>query len=141
MRTLIAAAVLIATPALAAERTAEGAFTVKMTPKGDTLMDMAKSYTGAMTGQGIGPFLGDGKVMVYVALETFDGTVDGKRGSFIMMHRGWQDGAKANHLDVSIAPNSGTGELAGISGNLDIRIDAQGAHFYTLRYTLPPAAK
>lgn len=136
IRTLIAAA-LLAAPAFAAERAATGEFTVKMTPQGDTLLNMAKSYAGAMAGQGTGPFLGDTKLMVYVALETFDGTVDGKRGSFIMMHRGWQGADKVNHLDVAIAPNSGTGELAGITGALDIRIDAKGAHFYTLRYSLP----
>lgn len=136
IRTIIAGAALVAAPAFAAERAATGEFTVKMKPQGDTLA-MAKSYTGAMAGQGTGPFLGDQKLMVYVALETFDGTVDGKRGSFIMMHRGWQGADKVNHIDVAIAPNSGTGELAGITGALDIRIDGKGAHFYTLRYSLP----
>lgn len=81
--------------------------------------------------------MGDTKVMVYVALETFQGTLEGRRGGFIMMHRGWQGADKVNHLDVAIAPNSGTGELAGITGSLAIRIDSDGSHHYSLRYTLP----
>ena len=100
-------------------------------------MDMAKTYSGALVGNGTGAFVGDTKVMVYVALETFQGTLDGRRGGFIMMHRGWQGADKVNHLDVAIAPNSGTGELAGITGSLAIRIDADGSHHYSLQYTLP----
>ncbi len=53
------------------------------------------------------------------------------------MHRGWQGADKVNHLDVAIAPNSGTGELASITGSLAIRIDADGSHHYLLRYNLP----
>ena len=101
-------------------------------------MAMAKTYSGALVGSGTGPFVGDSKVMVYVALETFQGTLNGQRGGFIMMHRGWQGADKVNHLDVTIAPNSGTGELAGISGSLSIRIDADGSHHYALQYK-PPA--
>ena len=139
MKRPVAALLLIATPALvgATERTATGTFEVKMSGDPASQMAMAKTYSGALVGKGTGPFLGDTKVMVYVALETFQGTLDGRRGGFIMMHRGWQGADKVNHLDVAVAPNSGTGELAGITGSLHIRIDADGSHHYSLRYTLP----
>jgi len=136
----LAALLLIAAPASAdaAERTATGNFEVRMSGDPASQMAMAKTYLGGLAGKGTGPFVGDTEVMVYVALETFRSTLDGRKGGFIMMHRGWQGADKVNHLDVTIAPNSGTGELAGIAGALAIRIDADGRHFYTLRYTLPP---
>jgi hypothetical protein len=39
-------------------------------------------------------------------------------------------------MDITIAPNTGTGELAGITGKLTITIDSTG-HSYDLEYTLP----
>jgi len=137
LRSVLIASLSIAAPALAAERTATGSFEVKMTGEAASQMTMAKTYSGALAGRSTGPFVGDEKVMVYVALEKFEGELDGRRGSCIMMHRGWQGGDKVSHLDVQVAPNSGTGELSGISGSLAIRIDAAGKHFYTLRYSLP----
>ena len=137
VRTLALIGAIFAAPAIAADHVATGSFDVAMTKVSETQLDMAKTYTGGMAGKGSGPFVGDAKVMVYVALETFDGTLDGRKGGFIMMHRGYQTAARENKLDIAIAPNSGTGELAGISGALDIRIDEAGRHFYTLRYALP----
>ena len=141
IRMLAAAALALATltpaPAAAGDHAATGSFTVKMTPVDDTRLAMAKTYAGGLAGMGTGPFVGDTRIMVYVALETFAGTLDGRKGGFTMMHRGWQGADKVNHLDVTIAPNSGTGELARITGALDTRIDAKGGHFYTLRYSLP----
>lgn len=138
---LLAVLLLIAAPATAladaADRTATGTFDVRMSGDPSSQMAMAKTYSGALEGKGTGPFMGDTKVMVYVALETFQGKLDGRKGSFIMMHRGWQGSDKVNHLDVVIAPNSGTGELAGIKGSLTIIIDANGSHHYSLQYTLP----
>ena len=134
MMRLLAALLLIVAPAVAdaAERVASGTFDIKMSGDPATQLAMAKTYSGALAGKGTGPFVGDTKVMVYVALETFQGTLEGRTGGFIMMHRGWQGADKVNHLDVVIAPNSGTGELAGITGTLAIRIDANGTHPYRL---------
>jgi hypothetical protein len=41
------------------------------------------------------------------------------------------------NLAIAVVPDSGTGELAGISGALGIRIEAGGKHFYDFDYTLP----
>lgn len=39
-------------------------------------------------------------------------------------------------LSVTVVPDSGTGELAGLAGTLTIRI-ADKQHFYDFDYTLP----
>ncbi len=71
----------------------------------------------------------------YVAIERIAGTVEGKAGSFVVMHTGVMDRG-AQSLTISIVPDSGTGELAGIVGTMGIQI-VEGVHHYTLDYTLP----
>ncbi|MDD9987846.1 MAG: DUF3224 domain-containing protein [Spirochaetaceae bacterium] len=68
----------------------------------------------------------------YVAIEHFTGSVGGKSGSFVLQHHGLMDRGDAA-LTVTIVPDSGTGELAGISGTLEID-SAAGAHSYVLDY-------
>ena len=51
----------------------------------------------------------------YVAIEHFTGSVGGKSGSFVLQHHGLMEKGEAA-LTVTIVPDSGTGELAGISG-------------------------
>ena len=68
----------------------------------------------------------------YVAIEHFTGSVGGKSGSFVLQHSGLMDRGDAA-LTVTIVPDSGTAELAGISGTLQIDIDA-GKHSYVLEY-------
>ena len=72
---------------------------------------------------------------VYVAIERVTGTLNGKRGSFVLHHRGvMHDGEQ--ELEVIVVPDSGTGELEGISGEMKIRIE-DGKHFYDFKYGLP----
>ncbi len=68
----------------------------------------------------------------YVAIEHFIGSVDGKSGSFVLQHNGVMGKGDAQ-LTVTIVPDSGTGELAGISGTLEITND-EGQHSYVLHY-------
>lgn len=73
----------------------------------------------------------------YVAIERIVGSVDGKRGSFAVIHTGVsQRGAQS--LVISIVPDSGTGELCGIVGGMVIDI-VDGQHHYKLDYALPSA--
>lgn len=72
---------------------------------------------------------------VYVAVERVTGTLDGRQGSFVLHHRGVMDRGRAN-LSVSVAPDSGTGELAGIAGDFRIAIEG-GKHRYEFEYSLP----
>ncbi|MBW3567827.1 MAG: DUF3224 domain-containing protein [Proteobacteria bacterium] len=72
---------------------------------------------------------------VYVAIEHVTGTLNGKKGSFVLHHRGvMNDGEQ--QLEVNVVPDSGTGELEGLSGEMNIQID-NGIHFYDFEYDLP----
>ena len=68
----------------------------------------------------------------YVAIEHFTGSVGGKSGSFVLQHSGVMNRGDAR-LEVTIVPDSGTGELAGISGRLEIH-NEEGQHSYALDY-------
>ena len=70
----------------------------------------------------------------YVAAERIIGTLDGKPGTFVLLHLGIMTRG-APSLTTVVAPNSGTGQLAGISGRMDIQI-VEGKHFYELEYEL-----
>lgn len=72
----------------------------------------------------------------YVAMELVTGRVDGRAGSFVLMHNGIIDSGKTT-LTVTVVPRSGTGELTGITGTLSIHIAADGKHTYDFDYTLP----
>jgi hypothetical protein len=73
---------------------------------------------------------------VYVAVERVTGSLHGRTGSFILHHLGLMVRG-VPQLTVSVVHDSGTGELAGITGILNIII-ADGKHSYDFTYTLPP---
>ncbi|MDB4945979.1 MAG: hypothetical protein JWP97_5513 [Labilithrix sp.] len=70
----------------------------------------------------------------YVALERITGELVGKRGSFTVLHTGLMNRGKPS-LAVVIVPDSGTGELAGIVGTMNIVVK-DGKHTYDLDYEL-----
>lgn len=82
---------------------------------------------------------GPGGAASYVALERVSGTLDGRRGGFVLRHLGSMHPARGMSLDVSVVADSGWGELAGVGGEVEIRIEA-GKHFYRMRYELAPQA-
>ncbi len=71
----------------------------------------------------------------YVAIERVDGALHGKRGSFVLQHTGVMNRG-APSLSVTVVPDSGTGELVGLSGTFNIII-ANGKHSYEFSYSLP----
>ena len=73
----------------------------------------------------------------YVAVERVTGTLNGKRGSFVLMHRGTMRGGSFD-LSVIVVPDSGTDELTGISGKMAIIIEGRD-HSYEFDYTLNAA--
>jgi Protein of unknown function (DUF3224) len=137
----------ISIPALAKEpvmQHAKGEFEVKLapvSPADEPLMRMSidKQFHGDLEATSTGQMMAGGNeangARVYVALETVTGSLAGKSGSFILAHRGTMT-ASAQELSVIVVPDSGTGELKGISGTLDIEITS-GKHFYKMDYTLP----
>jgi len=127
---------------------AAGSFDVKTTPLGfeggapDSLGRYAldKKYHGPLEASAKGQMLTVGTKVegsaVYVAVEVVEGSLDGRPGTFGLHHTGTMTrGAPA--LSITIVPDSGTGDLAGITGAMTIRIEKGGAHFYDLEYALP----
>lgn len=98
-------------------------------------MSIEKQFRGELEGTGMGQMLTFERE-AYVAIERVTGTLAGKKGSFGLQHRGVM--SEELGLLITIVPGSGTGELAGISGKLQITIEG-GKHFYDLEYTLPAA--
>lgn len=102
---------------------------------------MAKTYAGDVTGRSITQFTSafdaERGVGTYVALESFEGTVDGRRGAFNFVHAASTSGAdRFNEFGV-IVPESGTDELAGITGTVRLRIDEDGTHRVEFDHHLP----
>lgn len=134
----------------AMNRVAAGPFDVQVTPQprdatqSDVAVDrllLEKRYHGGLDASGRGQMLGvHGSVETsggYVAIERVEGTLDGRRGTFALQHSGTMTKDAGYALDVKIVPDSGTGELAGIAGTLEIIIAPGGKHSYKLAYTLP----
>ena len=71
----------------------------------------------------------------YVAIERVNGTLQGKRGSFVLMHTGVMDRGTPQ-LTIQVAPDSATDELVGLKGTMQIEIK-DGQHFYVFDFSLP----
>ena len=71
----------------------------------------------------------------YVAIEKITGTLKGRSGTFILQHSGTMNRG-VPQLTVMVVPDSGTGQLAGLSGKMNIIISAEGKHSYDFEYTL-----
>ena len=70
----------------------------------------------------------------YVAIEKVTGTLNGRRGSFYLQHTGVMTRG-VGELTITVIPDSGTDQLAGLSGKMNIII-AEGKHSYEFEYTL-----
>ncbi|HSM57492.1 MAG TPA: DUF3224 domain-containing protein [Candidatus Sulfomarinibacteraceae bacterium] len=73
----------------------------------------------------------------YVAIEQVQGTLRGRRGTFVLQHYGMMDRGQ-RRLILEVVPDSGTGELTGLSGQMTLTIE-DGDHFYELEYELGDA--
>ena len=71
----------------------------------------------------------------YVALERVDGTLDGRKGTFVLQHSCTMARGAAMQ-SIAVVPDSGTGELAGLRGSMTIEIAAGGAHSYVFDYAV-----
>jgi len=127
---------------------ATGSFDVKITPTplADTTADSTlgrmtidKKYHGDLEATAKGEMLTAMGVVKgsagYVAVERITGTLHGRKGSFSLQHNGVMNRGE-QHLTIMVVPDSGSGQLTGLSGDLSIRI-AEGKHFYELQYSLP----
>lgn len=72
----------------------------------------------------------------YVAMERVTGTLHGRSGSFALQHSSTM--ARGEPVQsIKVVPDSGGGELTGLSGSMSIIIAPGGAHSYEFDYTLP----
>jgi hypothetical protein len=99
-------------------------------PTGVSLME--KRYTGEIEGRSATLFTaafdqGSG-TGAYLAMESFEGTVNGISGTFNFMHSASTQGTDRSNEFFSIVTGSGTGELAGISGAGGMTLDSDGTH-------------
>lgn len=127
---------------------ATGPFEVKLAPldsrNGDTTiarMSIDKQFHGALEATSVGEMLSTGNPQEsagYVAIERVTGVLGGRKGGFALMHNATMTQGSP-YMNIIVVPGSGSGELSGISGNMHIAIAADGAHSYTLEYTLPAA--
>ena len=140
----------IPAPPTAGTLHARGTFDVKLTPQGEAdkydgattaRMTADKQYHGDLEGTGQGEMLsalsdvkGSGS---YVAIERISGTLNGRKGTFVLGHRS-RVTRGAQQLEIDVVPDSGTGELAGITGRRRSRF-TEGKHEYDFEYRIGAA--
>jgi hypothetical protein len=127
---------------------ATGTFHVKLVPLDPLSPDaplarlsIDKQFHGELEGTAVGQMLSIGTEVPgsagYVAMERVSGSLRGRSGSFAMLHAGTMDRGQPR-LSVNVVPDSGTGELTGLSGTFSIRIEG-GQHFYEFDYVFQAA--
>lgn len=122
---------------------ANGSFEVKVDPlTADAFPRMAlkKTFRGDLEGTSAGEMMSAGGEVegsgAYVALERVTGTLDGRNGSFALVHSGTMRKGGEFSMIIRVVPDSGTGELAGIAGTFEIVFEGKN-HLYHLDYSLP----
>ena len=126
---------------------ATGVFEVKLNPaSADTpaegaplgRMTIDKQWHGDLDGVSTGEMLTAGSYVKgsagYVAVERFSGTLQGRTGTFALMHMGVMTRGTPQ-LTIMVVPDSGTGQLVGLTGTLMINI-ADGKHSYDFEYSI-----
>src|SRR6204780_2342254 len=145
---LAAAVISLALSAAAQKEThvvhAEGSFDVKMAPAEPTDFEKANDITrltsdktwhgdfeGVSHGEMITGSTASTGSMAYVAIERMTGKLNGRQGSFTFAHRASMmkgDVPSAGDLSVTVVPNSGTGELTGLTASPVVPIYPHGTH-------------
>lgn len=104
---------------------------------------VSKRYAGDLAGEGRARLLtcqvdpadraaGAG----YVASERISGVLHGREGSFVVQHWGLLGPGAAPRTGGHVVPGSGSGDLAGISGEMKIEVAPDGTHTLRLDYAL-----
>jgi hypothetical protein len=126
---------------------AKGAFEVKTIPQpaepdaggealGRLLLD--KQFHGDLEATSKGTMLAAGTAVKgsagYVAIEIVTGTLHGHSGTFVLQHTGIMTRGNPQ-LTITVVPDSGTGQLLGLSGKMSID-RSDGKHSYDFEYEL-----
>ncbi len=101
---------------------------------------MEKSFAGEIAGRSATLFTAAFDqatgVGTYVAMESFEGTVGELTGSFNFVHSASTSGRDRAAEYFAIVPSSGTGQLAGITGDGGLVVDPDGTHRIWLEYQI-----
>ena len=130
---------------------ASGPFEVKVTPqKPDTQiarsanlgrLTIDKRYHGDLDASAKGEMLATQSEVKgsagYVALERVTGKLQGRSGTFVLQHSATMNRG-APESTITVVPDSGTGELAGLSGSMRITVAPDGAHSYEFEFRIEP---
>ncbi len=126
---------------------AKGSFDVKLNPL-QVYNSTAKSKLGRMSidkefsgdlegiskGEMLSSFGGVEGSAGYVAVEEVDCVLQGHKGTFVLQHNAVMSHG-AQELNIIVVPDSGTGELKGLTGKMKIDI-IEGKHFYEFEYDI-----
>lgn len=104
---------------------------------------MVKEYVGGVEGRSTTLFTSafdpERGVGTYVAMESFEGSLNGRAGAFNYAHVASTHGSDRFDEYAVIVPSSGTGELTGIRGTAVMAVDEDGTHRIRFDYTLGDA--
>lgn len=119
--------------------TANGRFEIDLMP-GDALvpdsarLDLTKTWTGEIDGRSVGAMLSGGDPgsgeAGYIAIERFEGSIASRTGTVLLQQFGTMSGGEVE-LRYGIVPGSGTGELTGITGRIQLEVE-DGDHTVTI---------
>jgi hypothetical protein len=131
---------------------ARGTFEVKLTPQpaddpaaaaAPGRMTLDKRFHGDLEADSLGQMLAYRTAVEgsagYVAMERVTGRLGDRQGSFVLQHSGTMARGTPS-LSITVVPDSGTDELAGLSGRMNIVIEG-GQHSYEFDYQLPSAPR
>ena len=128
---------------------ARGPFNVKIAPQkpdnpqaegaGIARMSIDKQFHGDLEATSQGEMLAirteTANSAGYVAIERVTGVLHGRKGSFVLQHSSTMNRGVPSQ-SISVVPDSGSGELAGLVGTMTIVIAEGGAHSYEFDYTM-----
>jgi len=126
---------------------ATGSFDVKITPLATDSpaevsplgrMSLEKQFHGDLEATSTGEVLTVGTAIKnsagYVAIERVTGSLHGRTGTFALQHNATMTRG-VGALNIVVVPDSGTGDLTGLTGSLGIEI-TDGKHRYVFEYAL-----
>ena len=101
---------------------------------------MVKRYEGEAAGESATLFTAaynqETGAGTYLAMESFEGTLHGRHGTFNFAHSASTAGDDRSAEFFTIVPFSGTGDLAGIRGSGGLTVDPDGTHRVWFDYDL-----
>jgi hypothetical protein len=100
---------------------------------------VTKTFSGDVEGESVAELLlaygAEEGSAAYTGLERVVGRVHGRAGSFVLRHGATMERGEGE-ANVSVVPDSGTGELRGLRGEARISVEPDGGHTFTLDYEL-----